>query len=42
MDSLWDCASELLKDWETMISLLLDEPIQGEEGEGAPIYIPDW
>ncbi|XP_075876525.1 cohesin subunit SA-2-like isoform X1 [Nelusetta ayraudi] len=31
VDSLWDCASELLKDWETMISLLLDEPIQGEE-----------
>ncbi|TKS83482.1 THO complex subunit 2 [Collichthys lucidus] len=33
VDSLWECASELLKDWETMISLLLDEPIPGEEGE---------
>lgn len=33
MDSLWECASELLKDWETMISLLLDEPMPGEEGE---------
>uniref|UniRef100_A0A668AS47 STAG2 cohesin complex component a n=1 Tax=Myripristis murdjan TaxID=586833 RepID=A0A668AS47_9TELE len=32
VDSLWDCASELLKDWETMISLLLDEPMPGEEG----------
>ncbi|KAA8587117.1 hypothetical protein FQN60_000953 [Etheostoma spectabile] len=31
VDSLWDCASELLKDWETMISLLLDEPVSGEE-----------
>uniref|UniRef100_A0A673B855 Cohesin subunit SA n=1 Tax=Sphaeramia orbicularis TaxID=375764 RepID=A0A673B855_9TELE len=32
VDSLWDCGSELLKDWETMISLLLDEPMPGEEG----------
>uniref|UniRef100_A0A672RNL9 Cohesin subunit SCC3/SA HEAT-repeats domain-containing protein n=1 Tax=Sinocyclocheilus grahami TaxID=75366 RepID=A0A672RNL9_SINGR len=32
VDSLWDCASELLKDWESMISLLLDEPYPGEEG----------
>uniref|UniRef100_A0A8C4IN73 Cohesin subunit SA n=1 Tax=Dicentrarchus labrax TaxID=13489 RepID=A0A8C4IN73_DICLA len=31
VDSLWECASELLKDWETMISLLLDEPVPGEE-----------
>ncbi|XP_068572420.1 cohesin subunit SA-2a isoform X2 [Cebidichthys violaceus] len=31
VDSLWECGSELLKDWETMISLLLDEPIPGEE-----------
>lgn len=36
VDSLWECASELLKDWETMISLLLDEPSPGEEGEGLP------
>ena len=33
VDSLWECGSELLKDWETMISLLLDEPMQGEEGK---------
>ncbi|XP_062856992.1 cohesin subunit SA-2 [Trichomycterus rosablanca] len=31
VDSLWDCASELLKDWESMVSLLLDEPLAGEE-----------
>ncbi|KAF3841219.1 hypothetical protein F7725_007081 [Dissostichus mawsoni] len=31
VDSLWECGSELLKDWETMISLLLDEPAAGEE-----------
>lgn len=36
VDSLWECASELLKDWETMISLLLDEPMQGEEGKARP------
>lgn len=33
VDSLWECGSELLKDWETMISLLLDEPMSGEEGK---------
>lgn len=33
VDSLWECGSELLKDWETMISLLLDEPAPAEEGE---------
>lgn len=33
VDSLWECGSELLKDWETMISLLLDEPMPGEEGK---------
>ncbi|CAB1352655.1 unnamed protein product [Coregonus sp. 'balchen'] len=26
-----ECAGELLKDWESMISLLLDEPMPGEE-----------
>uniref|UniRef100_A0A6Q2Y0S5 Cohesin subunit SA n=1 Tax=Esox lucius TaxID=8010 RepID=A0A6Q2Y0S5_ESOLU len=31
VDSLWECASELLKDWESTISLLLDEPMPGEE-----------
>uniref|UniRef100_A0A4W5P4A2 STAG2 cohesin complex component n=1 Tax=Hucho hucho TaxID=62062 RepID=A0A4W5P4A2_9TELE len=29
--NLWECAGELLKDWESMISLLLDEPMPGEE-----------
>lgn len=29
---MWDCAAEILKDWECMISLLLDEPLPGEEG----------
>ncbi|KAG9341743.1 hypothetical protein JZ751_018809 [Albula glossodonta] len=31
VDSMWECAAELLKDWECMISLLLDEPMPGEE-----------
>ncbi|KPP70893.1 hypothetical protein Z043_110241, partial [Scleropages formosus] len=31
VDSMWECASDLLKDWECMISLLLDEPLPGEE-----------
>ncbi|XP_046906414.1 cohesin subunit SA-2a isoform X1 [Hypomesus transpacificus] len=31
VDSLWEYAAELLKDWESMISLLLDEPMPGEE-----------
>lgn len=29
---MWDCAAEILKDWDCMISLLLDEPLPGEEG----------
>lgn len=32
VDSMWDCAAEILKDWDCMISLLLDEPLPGEEG----------
>lgn len=32
VDSMWDCAADLLKDWECMISLLLDETLPGEEG----------
>ncbi len=32
VDSMWECAAEILKDWECMISLLLDEPLPGEEG----------
>ncbi|XP_067241929.1 cohesin subunit SA-2 isoform X1 [Chanodichthys erythropterus] len=31
VDSMWDCAAEILKDWDCMISLLLDEPLPGEE-----------
>uniref|UniRef100_A0A3Q2NQE3 Cohesin subunit SA n=1 Tax=Fundulus heteroclitus TaxID=8078 RepID=A0A3Q2NQE3_FUNHE len=31
VDSLWECGAELLKDWECMISLLLDDPMPGEE-----------
>ncbi|KAK6485407.1 cohesin subunit SA-2 isoform X2 [Huso huso] len=30
VDSLWDCASPLLKDWESVTALLLDDPQQGE------------
>ncbi|KAJ8279289.1 hypothetical protein COCON_G00063550 [Conger conger] len=31
VDSLWDSSHELLKDWECMSELLLEEPVQGEE-----------
>uniref|UniRef100_A0A6Q2WUH3 Cohesin subunit SA n=1 Tax=Esox lucius TaxID=8010 RepID=A0A6Q2WUH3_ESOLU len=31
VDSLWESGAELLKDWECMTSLLLDEPLPGEE-----------
>uniref|UniRef100_A0A4W4FEX3 Cohesin subunit SA n=1 Tax=Electrophorus electricus TaxID=8005 RepID=A0A4W4FEX3_ELEEL len=31
VDSMWECGADLLKDWETMISLLLDETFPGEE-----------
>uniref|UniRef100_A0A8C3JYQ2 Stromal antigen 2 n=1 Tax=Calidris pygmaea TaxID=425635 RepID=A0A8C3JYQ2_9CHAR len=31
VDSMWDCATDLLKDWECMNSLLLEEPLNGEE-----------
>ncbi|KAJ3588398.1 hypothetical protein NHX12_011991 [Muraenolepis orangiensis] len=31
VDSLWECGPELLKDWECMTSLLLDDPLPGEE-----------
>ncbi|XP_028831334.1 cohesin subunit SA-1a isoform X2 [Denticeps clupeoides] len=31
VDSLWDSSQELLKDWECMTELLLEEPVQGEE-----------
>lgn len=32
VDSLWESSQELLKDWECMTELLLEEPVQGEEG----------
>uniref|UniRef100_A0A671WNG5 Cohesin subunit SA n=1 Tax=Sparus aurata TaxID=8175 RepID=A0A671WNG5_SPAAU len=31
VDSLWESSQELLKDWECMAELLLEEPVQGEE-----------
>ncbi|KAJ7423974.1 Cohesin subunit SA-1 [Pitangus sulphuratus] len=31
VDSLWESSQELLKDWECMTELLLEEPVQGEE-----------
>ncbi|XP_029458930.1 cohesin subunit SA-2-like isoform X2 [Rhinatrema bivittatum] len=32
VDSLWDCASSLLKDWECMTALLLEDCREEEEG----------
>ncbi|XP_030056490.1 cohesin subunit SA-2 isoform X2 [Microcaecilia unicolor] len=32
VDSLWDCASSLLKDWECMTALLLEDCKEEEEG----------
>uniref|UniRef100_A0A4W5NRK1 Cohesin subunit SA n=1 Tax=Hucho hucho TaxID=62062 RepID=A0A4W5NRK1_9TELE len=31
VDSLWESGADLLKDWECMTSLLLDDPVSGEE-----------
>uniref|UniRef100_A0AAR2LQD2 SCD domain-containing protein n=1 Tax=Pygocentrus nattereri TaxID=42514 RepID=A0AAR2LQD2_PYGNA len=31
VDSLWDSSQDLLKDWECMTEVLLEEPVQGEE-----------
>uniref|UniRef100_A0A673N3C4 Cohesin subunit SA n=1 Tax=Sinocyclocheilus rhinocerous TaxID=307959 RepID=A0A673N3C4_9TELE len=31
VDSLWDSSQELLKDWDCMVELLLEDPVQGEE-----------
>uniref|UniRef100_A0A3Q3WT25 Cohesin subunit SA n=1 Tax=Mola mola TaxID=94237 RepID=A0A3Q3WT25_MOLML len=31
VDSLWESSQELLKDWECMTELLLEEPVQGED-----------
>lgn len=38
VDSLWESSQELLKDWECMTELLLEEPVQGEEGKGQRHY----
>lgn len=37
VDSLWESSQELLKDWECMTELLLEEPVQGEEGIGLTL-----
>lgn len=39
VDSLWECGAELLKDWECMISLLLDDPLPGEEGMALGFFL---
>ncbi|XP_069474122.1 cohesin subunit SA-1 [Ambystoma mexicanum] len=31
VDSLWESSQDLLKDWECMTELLVEEPVQGEE-----------
>ncbi|XP_041923279.1 cohesin subunit SA-1-like [Alosa sapidissima] len=31
VDSLWESSQDLLKDWECMTELLLEDPVQGEE-----------
>lgn len=36
---MWDCATELLKDWECMNSLLLEEPLSGEEGKDNYVIV---
>ncbi|XP_077192311.1 cohesin subunit SA-3 isoform X3 [Paroedura picta] len=39
VDSLWDCAAHLLKDWQGITGLLLEEP----PAEGAPDFpLPAW
>lgn len=35
VDSLWESSQELLKDWECMTELLLEEPVQGEESKAG-------
>lgn len=43
VDSLWESSQELLKDWECMTELLLEEAVQGEEGTDTPrgVFIAD-
>ncbi|CDQ90043.1 unnamed protein product [Oncorhynchus mykiss] len=38
VDSLWESGADLLKDWECMTSLLLDDPVPGEEGMISDLY----
>uniref|UniRef100_A0A672LCY8 Cohesin subunit SA n=1 Tax=Sinocyclocheilus grahami TaxID=75366 RepID=A0A672LCY8_SINGR len=38
VDSLWDSSQDLLKDWDCMVELLLEDPVQGEEGTATHIY----
>lgn len=39
VDSLWDSSQDLLKDWDCMVELLLEDPVQGEEGTATHIYV---
>uniref|UniRef100_A0A3B4ZP12 Cohesin subunit SA n=1 Tax=Stegastes partitus TaxID=144197 RepID=A0A3B4ZP12_9TELE len=41
VDSLWESSQELLKDWECMTELLLEEPVQGEEKDRITAAIFD-
>uniref|UniRef100_A0AAR2LTA2 SCD domain-containing protein n=1 Tax=Pygocentrus nattereri TaxID=42514 RepID=A0AAR2LTA2_PYGNA len=38
VDSLWDSSQDLLKDWECMTEVLLEEPVQGEEVYSALLH----
>uniref|UniRef100_A0A3B5MC87 Cohesin subunit SCC3/SA HEAT-repeats domain-containing protein n=1 Tax=Xiphophorus couchianus TaxID=32473 RepID=A0A3B5MC87_9TELE len=39
VDSLWESSQELLKDWECMTELLLEEPVQGEECKASSLNL---
>ncbi|MEQ2217491.1 Cohesin subunit SA-1, partial [Xenoophorus captivus] len=39
VDSLWESSQELLKDWECMTELLLEEPVQGEESKASSLTL---
>ena len=41
VDSLWEI-NDMLKDWECMTDLLLEEPGPGEEGEFIPSSTTDF
>jgi len=38
VDSLWDSSQDLLKDWDCMVELLLEDPVPGEEGTATRIH----